>query len=263
MRRIIVCLAALCLLAACNPAINVRDEAADQVVKSTFSDVRMRNPHIFEILTPQMQNQLTPELLDQVREHIPPTLPRSRTPIATRVRSGPQGQILEATDQYDFGDDVLTVQTLLVRPAAEGPWLVNGFHIHLANAQLIAADRFTAPGKTPVQYLFLVLTLLSPLTMIAALVKVIGAKGLRRKWLWGPLAFVGLMQLQMNWTTGQIGWTPISLQILGFGIVKSAPAVAPWVLFFTVPVFALLILFGVLANPKRAKPPAPQPEQAF
>jgi hypothetical protein len=261
---VVIAAAALALLTACNPATVFRDDGSEAATKAAFDRIRQNDPRMTEVMTPELIAQITPDALAQIRAEIPPGNPTRRTASGANIRATPAGQTLEAFDLYEFGPATLFVDTQLTRPAKDKPWRVNGLHIErLAPAQL-AANRFTAPGKSPLQYIFLLIAVLSPAAMIWALVKVIRTKGLRRKWLWGILAFIGLCQLQMNWTTGQIGFNPISIQIIGFGIAKTFNPLAPWVVSLTLPVGAILILTGLWANPKRAKlnPPAP-PQESF
>jgi uncharacterized membrane protein len=135
----------------------------------------------------------------------------------------------------------------------EMQWRIAGFHVQAASKADIASHKFGAAGKSVGHYLFLAMAVLSPLAMVAALVKVIRTDGLRRKWLWGILAFLGLLSLQMNWTTGEVTVHYLTVQLLGAGILKAASPLAPWTLIFSVPVGAALILAGVWTNPRRAK----------
>jgi hypothetical protein len=67
----------------------------------------------------------------------------------------------------------------------------------------------------------------------------------------------------MNWTTGQVDFQLLSLQLLGAGAMTSAPGLSPWVLTFTLPIGAALILVGLWANPRRAKNPPVEPAESF
>jgi len=108
-------------------------------------------------------------------------------------------------------------------------------------------------GKQPAQYVFLAAALLSPLAMIAALVKVVRTKGLRRKWLWGGAAFFGVASLQMNWASGEIAVNTLTVQLLGAGAQTGFSRFDPWFITMTLPIGAALILAGLWANPARAR----------
>lgn len=149
------------------------------------------------------------------------------------------------------------VDVRLHRPANRPAWQVQGFHVQAATTAQLAPLKFTLSGKSALQYFFLAFVVASPLLMVAALIKVIRSQGLRRKWLWGILAFGGLAIFQMNWATGQVTYQLISLQLIGAGAVRGLSSFSPWILSATIPVGAVLILTGIWANPRRARKATP------
>jgi hypothetical protein len=249
-------------LAACNPAESLRDPTADAVITSTFDKVRRGDPQFAATLTPEVQKDVTSELLARMRGEIPEGEPISRKMLETHFLKNADGTDVRAVDEYRYSDRVLVVESRLSRAAEGQPWLVAGFNVQTATSAEISATRFAAPGKSAAHYLFLAATILSPLLMVAALIKVIRTRGLRRKWMWGIIAFAGLMSFQMNWTTGQVFTQLISLQLIGAGAFKGVGSLAPWVLSMTLPVGAVFILTGVWANPKRVRPKK-APAEAF
>jgi hypothetical protein len=165
----------------------------------------------------------------------------------------PQGEkTADVSEEYDFGSRTVLLNTRLHKTSAAAPWTIDGLHLQSATADELAANRFSLVGKKPLQYLFLLAAILSPALMIAALVKVIRTDGLRRKWLWGIAAFAGVFSFQMNWTTGQIFSTFLTVQFLDAGATRGNSAFVAWVLTMTLPVGAALILTGVWANPRKA-----------
>ncbi|MBL8554626.1 MAG: hypothetical protein JNL41_10140 [Phenylobacterium sp.] len=171
------------------------------------------------------------------------------------------GQTLNVTDLYVFKAHKAVVVGRMTRPSDAQPWRVQGFHVQILAPADLAANAFTFEGKGAGHYAFLAATVAAPLLMIAALVKVIRRKGLRRKWLWGILAFAGAITLQMNWTTGAVAVNWLSIQLIGAGVTSAAPeGLTPWIASFTLPIGAILILTGVWANPARAKGPRGEPK---
>lgn len=114
----------------------------------------------------------------------------------------------------------------------------------------VAANRFWAPGKTPVQWAFLMATVLTPAVMVAAAVGVLRARGLKRKWLWVVVAFVGVGAVWMNWASGAWGavW---AINLVGFGLDKGASPLSPWMLHFAPPGGALLVAIRLLLHRPR------------
>jgi hypothetical protein len=241
------------VLSACNPAESLRDPAADAVISSTLEKLRQGHPQFDSALTPELRKEVTPQLLAKMRAELPTGDLGTRKIVATNIIRDPEGTHIGAVDEYHRGGGVLVVDSRVSRAADGQPWLVSGLHMQAVTAAEIAANRFTGPGKSATQYLFLALTILSPLLMVAALVKVLHTSDLRRKWMWGVLAFAGLMSFKMNWATGQVFTDLISVQLIGAGAFKGVGSLAPWVLTATLPIGALLILTGVWANPKRSR----------
>jgi hypothetical protein len=211
-----------------------------------------------QMITPQFDAQVA-----AVRRFIPTRTPNSVKGLGRNMLAMPDGQTLDTTDVYDFGDRRVVALTSMHRSAASEAWRVQAFNVRVFLERDLAANRFALSGKSPVQYFFLAATIAAPLAMIAALIKVIRRKRLKRKWLWGVAAFAGAVTLHMNWTTGQVDFQLLSLQLLGAGAMTSAPGLSPWVLTFTLPIGAALILVGLWANPRRAKNPPVEPAESF
>ena len=59
--------------------------------------------------------------------------------------------------------------------------------------------------------------------------------------LWYLVIVVGLVQFQLNWTTGALGVVPLSLLLLGIGFARAGPY-APVLLSVALPVGAIAFL---------------------
>ena len=247
------------MLASCNPL--VRDPQVDREAQSVFDQLRHhRDAQLIARLDPAIRGT-APAQLPAIHSYVPPGEPRGRKAIGTNtLKVAGKGETVSTTDEYDYGDRTVAVEVRLYRPAGQQGWQVQGFHVQAATAAQLAPNRFSLSGKSAIQYLFLALTIVSPLVMVAALVKVIRTPGLKRKWLWGILAFAGLVALRMNWTTGELTYQLITVQFIGAGAMRGLSAFSQWVLSATIPVGAILILAGIWANPRRARKPAPSAE---
>ena len=257
----VICAATL-TLAGCH-GLTIKPDI-DAVAQAGFDDFRRGDFTALDaLLGPEIKK--TPDLdtkLSQLRVYVPNREPRGRKNIEWSFFNRPQGdETADISDEYDFGDRIVLWSTHLHKVSAATPWLLEGVHVNSATVRELAANRFTLVGKTPPQYLFLLALVLSIALMIAALIKVIRANGLRKKWLWGIVAFAGLFSFKMNWATGQIFSSLLTVQLIGTGAMRGASAFSAWVFTMTLPVGAALILTGVWANPKRArKRPAPSAE---
>jgi hypothetical protein len=212
-------------------------------------------PHFADSLkTAQGRDQIA-----QVRFVMPDEAPQRRTPLGVTQKGDGDDRQITVTEDYDYGDEAALVVTTLSWPEGASDWRLTGFRFQVATLkELAAVNDFTLRGKSLLQDLFLLLVVLSPLSMIAALATVIRARGLRYKTLWAIVCFVGLFSVRMNWTSGAISVFWLMVPLVGAGVSRAPSHFAPWMLTMTLPVGALLVLTGVLANPARARSePAP------
>lgn len=203
--------------------------------------------------TPELR-ATPPATLAQVRSMIPREEPLSSKTVAWTVISATDMQRASIQQEYVYRGGVVETYAVLVRKDSSAPWEVYGFHVdRVTNAQ-IRANAFTLADKRPRQYLFLLWAAASPLLMIAALVSVVRCRGLRRKWLWGILAFAGLGAFHMNWTTGQITVQIVSIQLIGAGVTRTLSVVAPWIVSATIPIGAVVVLWRTRVQKTGAVP---------
>lgn len=229
------------------------DPNADAVAKKVFDAIRHSDDAgLQSVVAPELKTAEAQGQIAQIRAYIPNGEPRNRKTVSWNILRSPSGTVVSMADEYDYGDRVALVETHLRQAPGAQSWLVDGFHVQTATAKALSANRLTLAGKSPAQILFFALVIASPILMLAGLIKVIRTKGLKRKWLWGLLAFVGLTSLQMNWATGQFGANYLAIQFIGAGVTRGFSQFSPWILTMTPPIGALLILTGLWANPARS-----------
>jgi hypothetical protein len=246
------------VVAACNPATALRKDGIDTQVQATFEQLRNDDPRFEQRFTPELVRTARAEDIAKIRSYVPKTPIRLHKAVSTNIYRSDKLDAVETADEYDLGDRTVLMTLRLEKAPGDPAWRIAGYHIQSATKAELAANNFGLARKSAWQLLFLALTVLSPLVMVAGLVKVVRTPGLRRKWLWGVIAFAGAFQFQMNWYSGQTFINYLTIQLIGAGVVKAGSSFAPWMLTFTLPVGAVLILLGVLGKPKPAKTPEPQ-----
>jgi hypothetical protein len=101
-------------------------------------------------------------------------------------------------------------------------------------------NAFTLAGKGVRHYVLLSLAIIVPVFTIWTIILCARTK-IRKKWLWIIFILVGITRLNLNWTTGQIGFQPIAFQIPGVAVAKMG-LYAPWILKVSFPLGAILFL---------------------
>jgi hypothetical protein len=133
-----------------------------------------------------------------------------------------------------------------------------GQHISGANFQpltdsLQVLNRFTFQNKSAIHYLFFFACILIPLFIVAVIVLCFRSR-VRRRWLWIIFILFGIMQFQLNWTTGQFVLRPISVMLLGASFFR-ASSYAPIVLSFGIPIGAMIFLVVRRRLRRKDEPP--------
>lgn len=113
--------------------------------------------------------------------------------------------------------------------------------INPANRQLSSVNSFTLSDQPFTHYVFLTLTVLSPIVCIAALILMFIGPKFRLRWLWALGSLLGFGRLTLNWASGDYIFAPLHIQVLGAGFIKPA-AFDPVFITFSLPVFALIYL---------------------
>lgn len=101
-------------------------------------------------------------------------------------------------------------------------------------------NAFTFSGKSFRHYIILLLAACIPVFIVYTIVLCIRTK-MKRKWLWIIFMLFGVGKYSFNWTSGQMGFQPISFLIPGAAAFKGGPY-APWIISISVPIGALLFI---------------------
>lgn len=246
--RLFVALGACFFVAACMPK---GDGEVDALARQVYADFRDNPQAVSAKATPELKADLNLANITAVRQHIPGGQPVSaRMTYWTYFYPSDGGASGTVQHLYRYDGRRALATTTLVRGVGE-PWRVRSFHVQLATEDQLAVNRLTLVGKSPLHYTFLLSMILTPLVMIAAVVKLVRNGGRRRRYWWLLPALLGVGKLSMNWTTGALSFGPFYIQLLGVGAVTSVSGFDPWMLSTSVPLAAILILTGVIGRERR------------
>jgi hypothetical protein len=122
-----------------------------------------------------------------------------------------------------------------------GAKTIVGFNVNPITQSLETQNRFTLVGKDAVHYTVLLAAVAAALLTLYSLVVCARSKPLRRKWLWVLFILFGFGKAAVNWTTGEWGIAPLSVQMFSASAV--APLYGPWTIAASLPLGALMFLF--------------------
>jgi hypothetical protein len=172
-------------------------------------------------------------------EIFPDAEPKSIKPVALQFSHDSGSSVHKLTLEYEFPSKWLLAAVVIKR--TEGRTQVSGLWVTPIDQPLEYTNRFTLAGKGGFEYMVLGLTIVVPLFTFCVMAVCLRTKGLRWKWLWAIWILIGVGKLALNWTTGDVSFTPLSLQI-PCGRAIAEPVYGPFVLSVSLPLGAILFL---------------------
>jgi hypothetical protein len=194
--------------------------------------------------------------IDQIARDFGPSVPNLRDELAqtvTRLPDGPPESVkvvgantlrtendstTTITLEYQFPKKWLLV-SVTTKKAGDASTL-EGLWVYSMADSLENLNRFTLVGKSPSQYLILILAASSLVFSFYVLVLCIRTKDVKRKWLWLLFILVGVGNVAINWKTGELTFRIFSIQLLTAAINR--PLYGPWTIAAFLPLGAILFL---------------------
>lgn len=169
---------------------------------------------------------------------VPAGIPESVKVVGVHISQGPGYSTTGITLEYQFPRKWLLLEVVTKKEGNVST--VVGFHVTPLSDSLENLNKFTLVGKSAVQYSILALAVCSLVFSFYVLVLCIRPKDGKAKWLWMPFILVGVEKLAVNWTTGQLTFGVLAIQIPC--ITVSRPPYGPWTVGAWLPLGAILFL---------------------
>jgi hypothetical protein len=231
------------ILAGCNQATLMKKVTPpeDEAAARRYVDLLRQNrfEQIEQDLDPVLKRPNLRDTLVTMAAMFPAQEPASAKVVGLRMFVGPDSRGTSITLEYEFPEKWLLVN--VVKQNKGGVASVVGFHVTPVAESLEDLNRFTLANKSTSHYAILFLAVLAPLFSLYAFVLCIKTKIKRMKWLWLVFTLLGVGQLGVNWTTGQILFTPIAVHLPPSG--AAAPLYEPWLVYVSLPLGAIIFLF--------------------
>ena len=197
---------------------------------------------IINDLDPTIKKGKEKDIFSKMRSLIPSSPPSSINLTGYSSHTFYDISNINVTYQYEYQGKWLLINVAF-RKLFEKDIEIKGFTITPLSQPLQEINKFTFKGKGYIHYIFLFLCISIPVFIIFSLIVCIRTKFNKpTKWLWIILILIGIGKFSLNWTTGQIGFQFLSIQLLGSGAV-SASSYAPWIIMFSLPIGVVLFWF--------------------
>ena len=100
---------------------------------------------------------------------------------------------------------------------------------------------FSLRGQSNWHYIFFAAVIIVPGLILCTLIICALTPLPKKKWLWILFISVGFIRFKLNWVTGDIVFTPLSMMVLGAGYMTESPFAPIW-LIVTLPIGAVVFL---------------------
>jgi hypothetical protein len=169
-------------------------------------------------------------------------------------QSSTDGRSAQVVAQYKYSDtDWLTVTAAF---SGEGTTLrVDSYYLNRGSTSYQNTEWLSFANAGAAQLIFFAFVMGALLISLATCILCFTTPGLRRKWLWAIASFIGVATFTMNWSTGELSFTPIYVGIPTANYTQDATGV--WYLTFLVPVGAIVFLIKRRQLVSKAAAPPP------
>jgi len=194
----------------------------------------------------QIESELNPSLVDPNTEStlakmsamFPAESPKSVKVVGVNLYGGDQYSRTNLTFEFEFPSKWLLVNVDIQKDG--GATTIVGFHVEPMSEALENVNRFTLKGKSAIQYSILLAAVALFLLSVYVVALCVRTRNVRRKWLWIIFILIGFGKLTVNWTSGELHFTPLAFNIPCAS--ASAPPYGPWTVGAYLPVGAILFL---------------------
>lgn len=233
---------ALALSCSCSPSTTIDmfvDESKAEIARTYTQRVIDGDlTALIAKLDPSLQSDEVMAQLETLHSHFPHETPEEVTLVGYQENHSNGGVFYNVTYQFAYGSKWLLVNAAW-KESANDSRLIRGLNVRVLPDSLQVINAFTFKQAGLWHYLIFAAAILMPAITLFSLVVCIRTKFPRRKWLWIIFILVGFTQLTINWTTGHVGFSPLSFQLFSASAMASGPY-APWVVSISFPLGAVM-----------------------
>jgi hypothetical protein len=211
-------------------------------------------------LDPSISDSKAKDALAAMAAMFPADEPKSVKVVDVRFLRSRDYSTHSLTLEYEYPRTWLLVNISIKK--MNGLSTIAAFNVTPIADSLENLNKFSLVGKSTLQYMILGLALAGPVFSVYVLVLCLRTKNQHLKWLWAIFILFGVGRLAINWTTGELTFTPIAVHI-PCASAAAVPAYGPWVVAISLPLGAILFLMNrsriVTPSEVRSSPAEPLP----
>ncbi len=238
---LVLALAGPLFLAAC--AVGGISPQQDADLRAIYEKMRVNDLAGVEAqFDPQFHTPALHQGLSFMQGMIPPQTPRARL-LKGVAETDAQGRLnYGGLYEFDYPSTAVLAQ-IEIRQDKAGRKSVTAVQLRQAPAGVADSFAFRLTGKKPYQYAFLVLMALAPGLGVWGLIALWRAPDIKWKFIWALAMCLGLMDLTMDWTTGDVVLNIAYVHVLWLKASRFGP-ISPWMISTSLPLASIAFLLG-------------------
>lgn len=203
-------------------------ESLERLAAQDFAWVEAR-------LSPELRNAAIRGELHALARVFPSGTPETTTLVGSQTDAGPDYWRARFTFEYAYPGTWLLAGVALHRDGQA--LLVDGINVEREAKSVAERHAVDLEDLTPAHAAVLALAIAVPLFVLHTLVACLRTPGLPMRWLWAAFVLLGVGAVSLNWTTGELAFSPLRVLLLAVGADR--PLYAPLTLSVAMPLGAV------------------------
>lgn len=229
------------LLSACSPGTMIErlaDDAKEAIARDYLRRLAEGDPSLVSEFEASLRNEQLAELLAKMRAILPAETPSTVNLVGYQVNLSSGIRSYNVTYQFSFDSQWVLSNAAWIEHS-DGKREIIGMGAHPLPEPLQKTHALSLERATPRHFAFMAGAAINLAFVLLTLMACIRTPMPRRKWLWIIVVLLGVTSLSLNWTSGEIGFQPLSILLFSAGASASS-IYSPWTISLALPIGAIL-----------------------